>query len=106
MSTIPFARSWEVIGRAIRAVLEISGAGREILNISDVGKVLRADLQALAAPAPDGCRLRCGCQMHGRLQVSTFDVDQAFVSCRSENVMPAWLWLESRFRVVAGVSAI
>eukprot|EP00959_Pyramimonas_sp_CCMP1952_P368892 7726949-Pyramimonas_sp.AAC.1 len=66
------------------------GAGRVIRNISDVGRVLTEDLQSLAAPATDGCCMRCGCQLHGCLQSPSSAQSQVLAPSRKATSIRLW----------------
>jgi len=71
MARIPYAREWKLIGRALRAVVEMAGASHEIFNISQVAPNVKQGLASLTTPSSCSCR-RCGRHMGGQLHVSTF----------------------------------
>ena len=89
VSRMPHAYGWRVIGRAVRGLLEATGASHELFNISHArGRLDRLVGAIIASPSPR--RLRCGCPMDRCLAAATVDIDQAFEACSGDRVVAAW----------------
>ena len=100
--SLPFARGWQTMGRAVRATVEFSGVTREVFSAAAAGPALQRLVRGLprAAPGTDRhCRRgRCGVVLEG-LQLVIADVDQAFEACQGHAVAPAWHQVAEEYRM-------
>ena len=89
----PLVRSWQVLGRGVRGVVQSLG-GHEVFAAREAGPRLRQVVDCLEPPCLDAsgvprCR-RCNKETLGHLNIYSCDIDQAFESCLGTNIPGCW----------------
>ena len=103
MSCGPNAGPWKVMARAVRGVVQASKAGFELFELRDAIPRIREAVASLAGPVSGlvTCQM-CQEAMVPELKASTYDVDQAFESCRNDTVVPGWLEICKAYGILFG----
>ena len=65
--------------------------------MKDVARALHELQEELSAPPSPAC-VRCGCPLHGQLQIVLADIDQAFEACEAKGILDDWAIIEGQAR--------
>ena len=82
-------KSWQVIGRAARGVVQASCATCEVWSLKEASRALQELQDQLSAPALPCCA-RCGTDLGGLIQGVVVDADQAYEACEASPVIRDW----------------
>ena len=82
-----YSRSWRTLARGIRAILQADPEALEVFDPSRVTVDLHQGMKKLHTYPT--C-LRCGKELHGRLNACAADIDQAFEACSGARAVAAW----------------
>ena len=89
------ARGWQLMSKAVRHVVVTSKATQEVHCMKDVARALHELQEELSAPPSPAC-VRCGCPLHGQLQIVLADIDQAFEACEAKGILDDWAIIEGQ----------
>ena len=104
--SVPFKSSWQLVSRALRAILVKLDVTNELHDLSSFHSVFDRRYQAIqhSRHSTTTC-LCCGVPLSG-VTLVTADIDQAFEACTTSSVMPACRFFLAAFRHVTGSNEV
>ena len=104
--SVPFKASWQLVSRAMRAILLKLDVTNELHDLSSFRTTFDRRYQAIqhSRHSTTTC-LCCGVPLSG-VTLVTADIDQAFEACTTSSVMPACRFFLAAYRHVTGLNEV